>query len=75
MVENTINLGHHMLFSKTSILAMKSRHKDQLIKEAIWAAFCPNNMNSVNKFSLNRSWKPFSEVREGLPPPPGLKKI
>jgi hypothetical protein len=57
--ENTINLGRHKLLSKTCILAMKSRCRDQLIRDPIQTEFHPNNTNKENKFSLSRSWKPL----------------
>jgi hypothetical protein len=73
MVKNTIYLGHHMLLSLTSILAMKSRNKDQLIREATWAEFRPNNLNRENKISkqIMETSYPVSEVREGLLPSQG----
>jgi hypothetical protein len=69
MAENTINLGHYMLLSKTSILAMKSRHRDHLIREAIWTELHPNNMNKENKFSLSSSWKPLIHFIKGRSAP------
>jgi hypothetical protein len=55
MAEPAIELVHYTLLSNTSILAKKSRCRDQFIKEAVEIKFSPNNMNGKDRFSLIRS--------------------
>jgi hypothetical protein len=63
VAEHSINLGHQIQLN-TSILANKSRYKDQIIRGAIEIELHPNNINREDGFSL-RSWKPLvRDLRE-----------
>jgi hypothetical protein len=51
------NLGQHIPPNNINILAKKSRHKGQLIREAKDIKLHSNNMHSVDRYSQCRLWK------------------
>jgi uncharacterized lipoprotein YddW (UPF0748 family) len=57
VTEHDTNLCHHIQLQNISILAKKSRHMDQMIREAIEIELHPNSINRKDGFSLNKSWK------------------
>jgi hypothetical protein len=58
---NSINLGHCIQLQDASILAKKSKHIDQIIKEVIQLV-CHPNKNWEDGFSLSRSLKPLNRT-------------
>jgi hypothetical protein len=61
MAEHSINLGHHICFHDTSILAKISGYVEH-IKEVIKIELHPCNMNREEGFSLRRPWKPVIQT-------------
>jgi hypothetical protein len=59
MAEHSVNLGHHIQFHNTSILASKTRYMDRIVRGAIEIELRPNSMNRVVGFCLSKSWKPL----------------
>jgi hypothetical protein len=57
MAEHSINLGHHIQFLDASILAVKSRCMECIIREAIEIELHPDNMNREEGCPLSKSWK------------------
>jgi hypothetical protein len=62
VAEHRINLGHHIQFYDTSILAKKQRHMECIIRKTTEIELHPNNMNKEEGFSLNKSWKPLIQT-------------
>jgi len=56
MAKHGINLGHHTRFQDTGILAIRSRHMEQIIREAVEIGFHPSDMNRKDGFTLSKSW-------------------
>jgi len=59
MVKCGINLSHHIQFQDTSILAMKSKCMEWIIREVIEIELHCVNMNREEGFSLSKSWSLF----------------
>jgi hypothetical protein len=59
MAEHSGDLGHSIQFCNTSILTIKTRYMDHIIRETIEIEFHPNNMNREVGFYLSKSWKPL----------------
>jgi hypothetical protein len=57
--EHSVDLGHHIQFHNTSILASKTQYMDRIIREAIEIELHPDNINREMRFCLSRSWKPL----------------
>jgi hypothetical protein len=57
VAKHSINLGHRIQLHTTTILSIKSRYMDQMIKEATETA---NNKNREDGLHLSQSWKPSS---------------
>jgi len=55
MAEHSINLGHHIQFNDTSILAKKPRHVECIISKVIETELHSDSMNREESFSLSRS--------------------
>jgi hypothetical protein len=68
VAEHTVDLGHHIQFHETSILATKTRYMDRIIREAIGIEPHSKNMNIEVGSCLSKSWKPLSC---SLKKPPG----
>jgi hypothetical protein len=70
MAKHSINLGYCIQFLGTSVMAMKSRHMEHIIREVRETELHLHNMNRFC-FSLSKSWKPFiaipERMREGTP--------
>jgi len=62
MNEHSINLGHHIQFHDTSILAKKYRYMEHLIREAVETELHQDNMNREEGFCLSRSWRPLDQI-------------
>jgi hypothetical protein len=59
MAEHNNDLGHHIWLNNLSILAKKSRHRGWLMGKVTKIKLHPNNINSEDRFSLIRSWRPL----------------
>jgi hypothetical protein len=57
--EHSIDQGHHIQFHNSSILAMKTRYMDRIVREAIKIELHPYNINREGGFCLSKSWKPL----------------
>jgi hypothetical protein len=62
MAEHSINLGHHIQFQVTRILAMRSEPMEHNITEATKIELHPHNMNREEGFFLRKSWKLLSQT-------------
>jgi predicted GIY-YIG superfamily endonuclease len=69
MAEYSINLGHHIQFQNTTILATKSRYMDRMIRKATEIQLHPNNMNREDGLHLSRSQKPLIHSLKGCRKP------
>ncbi|XP_033606939.1 uncharacterized protein LOC117282232 [Cryptotermes secundus] len=65
---HSINMGHHIQFQNTSILATKIRYMGRFIRETIEIELHPDSMNREGWFCLSKSWKPLIS---SLKNPPG----
>jgi hypothetical protein len=59
---STINLGQHIQFHETSILARKSGHVECFIRKAVQIDLHPDNMNRKEGFLLSKSWRPVIKI-------------
>jgi hypothetical protein len=65
VAEHSRNLGHHIQFENTRILAKKSGHMEHIIRDLIEIELLPDNMNREEGFSLSKSLKPpFQTLKE-----------
>jgi hypothetical protein len=56
VANDSINLGYCIQFQDTSIMAMRSRCTEHIIRELIEIELHPSNMNK-EVFSLSKAWK------------------
>jgi hypothetical protein len=59
VAEHSIDQGHRIQFHNSSILTMKTRYMDCIIREAIDIEIHPYNINRKGGFSLSESRKPL----------------
>jgi hypothetical protein len=59
VAEHIIDQGHRIQFHNSSILAMKTRYMDRIIREAIQIEVHPYNINREGGICLSKSWKPL----------------
>jgi hypothetical protein len=59
MSEHSIKLGHHIQLHDTTILSIKPRYMDHIIREAIEIGLHPSDMDWEEGFCLSKSWKPL----------------
>jgi hypothetical protein len=59
IAEHGIDPGHCIQFHNSSILAMKTRYMDHIVREAIEIELHPYNINREGGFCLSKSWKPL----------------
>jgi hypothetical protein len=59
VAEHSVDVGHYIQFYNISIIAIKTRHMDRIVTEAIEIELHPNNMNREVCFCLSKSWKPL----------------
>jgi hypothetical protein len=57
VAQHSVDLGHRIQVHNTSILAIKTRYMDRVIREAIDIELHPNSMNREVGFCLSNSWK------------------
>jgi hypothetical protein len=55
VAEHSINHGHHIQFHLSSILTMKTRYMDRIVREAIEIELQPYNINKEDGFCLSKS--------------------
>jgi hypothetical protein len=59
VAEHGIDHGHRIQFHNSSILAMKTRYMDRIVREATEIELHPYNINREGGFCLSKSWKPL----------------
>jgi hypothetical protein len=59
VAEHSINQGHRIQFHSASILAMKTRYMDCIVREAIEIELHHYNINREGDFCGSKSWKPL----------------
>jgi hypothetical protein len=59
VAEPSINHRHAFNSHNFSILAMKTRHMDRTVREAIETELHPYNINREGGFCLSKSWNPL----------------
>jgi hypothetical protein len=64
VAEHSINTGHRIDFSSTSVLDKAAGYMDRLVKEAIEIRLNPRNFNRDGGFTLSRSWYPVIMLRK-----------
>jgi len=76
MAEHSINLGHHIQFHNTRILATRIRCMEPIIRKATETELHSDNMNREEVFSLSKSWKLLLQTLKKLnkAPPPNPSK-
>jgi hypothetical protein len=55
--EHSIDQGHRIQFHNSSIIAMKTRYMDRIVREATEIELHPYNINREGGFCLSKSWK------------------
>jgi hypothetical protein len=71
MAEHSINTGHHIEFSSTSILDKAAGYMDCLIKEAVEIRLNFNNFNRDCGFLLSRAWYAVNKMLHNQKAGPG----
>jgi hypothetical protein len=62
VAEHSINTGHRIDFSSTSVLDKAAGYMDRLVKEAIEIRLNPRNFNRDGGFTLSRAWYPVIKM-------------
>jgi hypothetical protein len=64
VTEHSFIYNHHIQFHNTQILASKSVHVDQLMREVIELELHPDSVNIEDGLLVSVSWKPiFCSIR------------
>jgi hypothetical protein len=58
---HSIDLGHCFQFHSSSIVTMKTRYMDCIVREAIEIELHPYTINRGGGFCLRKSWKPVKK--------------